>query len=423
MPAPRGASDAGVDIDHDADVRNAPGSVRDSGAPGRRRHGRGLPRPRPPPGARRGGQARPRSRVSGRRAAPPLRDEARAAAPSPTPTSSPSSTWDPRRHPLPRPRASRGRDAAETLRAGDPPVRQSLDLGAGGVPGPRGRPRAGLVHRDLKPENIFLTADGRVKVLDFGLAKLREATWSRASWAASRTATKDTSPGVILGTVGYMSPGAGEGARRRTRGPTCSPWGRCCTSWWRDGGRSRGRRRPRSWPILRDEPPRLTSASARDPGRAGDGGAPVPGQAPGRALLLRPRCRRRWRRCWTARAGPGRRSADGAAWPLPGPVVLHRGGRRALLRARGRGRGAVGEAAASDSSWRSSAPRGRGRPRSCARASSPSRPSGWGAIVATPGRAPMRALAQALVPELPADPETMRQLLAFDDPERGAARC
>ena len=78
---------------------------------------------------------------------------------------------------------------------------------------------AGIVHRDIKPENVMLRPDGYVKVLDFGLAKLTEQFDSEDSIDPEATTKplRDTSPGVIMGTVSYMSPEQARGQKVDSR--------------------------------------------------------------------------------------------------------------------------------------------------------------------------------------------------------------
>jgi eukaryotic-like serine/threonine-protein kinase len=66
--------------------------------------------------------------------------------------------------------------------------------------------RLGVVHRDLKPENIFVTRDDHVKILDFGLAKLRGDPVAHANNGADAGSSISTAPGILVGTVGYASP-------------------------------------------------------------------------------------------------------------------------------------------------------------------------------------------------------------------------
>ncbi len=299
-----------------------------------------------------------------------------------------------------------------------PPLRQSLTWALEAARGLGAAHERGIIHRDLKPENIFLTTEGRVKVLDFGLAKLQEPLVGSSSDTSSPTATKDTSPGVILGTIGYMAPeqvnGAPTGARsdvfalgavlyellsgrRAFSGATAA---QILASILRD--------EPQSLMTLRPEIPASVETVVRrclgkhpserfssgnevavaletvltslEPSRSTEARALEPrGPYPGLSSFTEADAERFF----------GRESEIESLWdklrqrPLLALIGSSGAGKTSFVRA-----GVL-----------------------------PTRPTGWGVVVSTPGAAPMRALAQALIGALPSDPDTLRDLLAFDNPE------
>src|SRR5207253_4927039 len=111
-----------------------------------------------------------------------------------------------------------GETLRERLRAGALGTRRATDYALQIARGLAAAHDKGIVHRDLKPENLFITTDGRVKILDFGLAKLRQRKGDAETGGRGEedptialpprppVSPSLTSPGTVMGTVGYMSP-------------------------------------------------------------------------------------------------------------------------------------------------------------------------------------------------------------------------
>src|SRR6185503_5587704 len=98
-----------------------------------------------------------------------------------------------------------GETLRQRLRPGPLPIPEMLDLGAQLADGLAKAHRAGIVHRDLKPENLMVTPEGRLKILDFGLAKILPALLADVE-SGQTLSRHGTRAGTLLGTLEYMSP-------------------------------------------------------------------------------------------------------------------------------------------------------------------------------------------------------------------------
>ncbi len=104
-----------------------------------------------------------------------------------------------------------GETLRELLKRGAVPWRKSVDIITAVADGLSAAHSKGITHRDLKPENLFLTKDGTVKILDFGLARVESV------FSSQLETEKRTEPGTVLGTVGYMSPEQVQGEKADAR--------------------------------------------------------------------------------------------------------------------------------------------------------------------------------------------------------------
>jgi eukaryotic-like serine/threonine-protein kinase len=155
----------------------------------------------------------------------------------------------------------------ETLRArlssGALPLRKAVDVGTQIARGLAAAHDRHIVHRDLKPENVFLTTDGTVKILDFGLAR----TTAPAAFTGldSPTVAPATHPGTVLGTVGYMAP---EQVRGEAADHRADLFALGCVLYEMITGRRAYRRETAAetlTAILREDPPDIASTNINMP--------------------------------------------------------------------------------------------------------------------------------------------------------------
>ncbi len=284
------------------------------------------------------------------------------------------------------------------------PAADALDMGLQVARGLAAAHRKGIVHRDLKPENLFLTADGRVKVLDFSVATL----------APSDEAGAAAPPGVVMGTVAYMAPEHVEGRPVDAR---TDVFALGVVLYEMLAG---------AHPFARDTPAATIGAILRDEPR------PLDGNGHGVAAGLDRLVRRCLHKAQDLRFHDAQEVAAAleALWP---EVV---GGKtRSDVRNRSPYPGLrpftdqdtavfFGREAEVEAQWEKLrarrllaviGPSGAGKSSFVRAGVAPAAPDGWAVAICTPGPAPLRSLGRALAPLLPADADALQKLVAFDD--------
>jgi Tol biopolymer transport system component len=157
-----------------------------------------------------------------------------------------------------------GVDLRERLTGGAAPARKTVEYAVQIAHGLSAAHDKGIVHRDLKPENIFVCRDGRIKILDFGLAKLTTPESGDAT-STNLDPLNQTGSGVVLGTAGYMSPEQVRGERADARSDIFS-FGAVLYEMLSAQRAFSGRTAAdRASAILKDDPPDLRSSGRSVP--------------------------------------------------------------------------------------------------------------------------------------------------------------
>ena len=106
-----------------------------------------------------------------------------------------------------------GETLRQRVQRGGLKLSETLDIAVQCVSALQAAHQAGIIHRDIKPENIMLRPDGYVKLLDFGLAKLTQAEAETGELEGPTRSLFETKPGLVMGTIAYMSPEQARGQR------------------------------------------------------------------------------------------------------------------------------------------------------------------------------------------------------------------
>jgi CHASE1-domain containing sensor protein len=300
-----------------------------------------------------------------------------------------------------------GETLREVIMRRAPSAQQVLGWGLQVAQGLNAAHRKNIIHRDLKPENLFLTTEGQIKILDFGLAKLGSGVEVQTEVS---TATNLTQPGVLVGTLAYMSP---EQLRAQEVDGRSDVFSLGVVLYELLTAKHPFRREtiPATLTaILQDEPERFSVPPAaatvldrcleKEPEKrfqsAHDLAMGIEAALQGRAetTVLRDVEEKSPYPGLSSFTEENASNFFGREQEVE--TLWDRIRRRRLLAVIG--------------------PSGAGKTSFVRAGVVASRPSGWAALVSTPGPRPLRALGQVLGPELAADPQALRQLAGFDDP-------